>query len=137
MALYAHLFGDAVRTLDRERPAVVQRFHAGFPCLVVNLVEIPLAHICGEKHIHRLALADERGPIGRVRDNPPLVQLERGFENVFLVIRQEVQMLDRTLGDGDIGPDFRSVLPLFSISACARARLAAPWSDCQSSPSAS
>lgn len=70
----------------------------------MDLVEVALVHVGGEEDVDGLALADEGGAVGGVFDDPALVEFEGGFEDGFFIVGQEVEVLDRAFGDGDVGP---------------------------------
>ena len=50
--------------------------------------------VSGEEDVEGLCLTHEGGAVGGVFDQPALVDLKGGFENVFFIIGQEVEMLD-------------------------------------------
>src|SRR5690606_19336535 len=90
--------------LDRARAAVVEALQTLPPRLHVDPVEIYLAHVCREEHVDRLRLADEGRPVSRVLHNPHLVQLKSGLENRFLLLVEEIQMLDGPVVEDDGRP---------------------------------
>ena len=51
-----------------------------------------------------------RRTVGCEFNNPALIKLKRRLEHVFFILGQKIQMLDRTLVDGDGGPSFLFVL---------------------------
>ena len=68
-------------------------------------VQVPLFDITRQEQVQGLRLADVGGAIGGEVDDPALIDLERRLEHVLFVIRQDVEMTDRTLIFKDRTPD--------------------------------
>ena len=91
--------------LDRLRAAVIEAFHALLPGLKMDLVQIALVNIGGEKNIQRLRLAHKGRAVGSKVDKPALVEFEGGLEYRFLVVAQKIQVLDGAFVGRDRRPD--------------------------------
>lgn len=96
--------------LDRFGAAVIKALHALLPGRPVQHVEIPFFDIPGQKDVYGLSLANVRRAVGGELDNPALVELESGLEDVLLGLVEAIEMLNRALSLQDGSPDFIRIL---------------------------
>ena len=75
-------------------------------------MKLALMHVGAQEEVQGLGLANQRRPIGRQFDQPALVELEGGLEQVLFVLGEEVQVLHRAFAEGDRRPDRLGVLTL-------------------------
>src|SRR5471032_1483201 len=103
---------DDVGALDGKRAAVVKALHAALPGHHVDLVQVALMHVARQEDVERLALADVGRAVGRMLDQPALVDLEGGLEDGLLVIVEAVEVPDRALVGHDRRPGILVVAAL-------------------------
>ena len=108
-SLVGHGFGP----LDRFGTAIIKAFYALLPCQQMQLVQVALVHVGRQKQVKRLRLADMWRPVGRMFDQPALVDLEGRAEGRFFGFVQVIKMLDRAFVGRDRRPGLVIVLAFF------------------------
>lgn len=101
------------RALNALAAAVVEGFDAALPCGPVEHVEVPFIDIAGEEDVDGLGLADVFGAVSGEFDHPALIKFKRRFEDVFFVLGQFINMLNRSAVLEDTGPGVVVVEALF------------------------
>ena len=79
----------------------------------MDLVQIALVNVGRQEDVQRLRLADIFRAVAGMFDEPALVHLKGRFEDILLIVGEEVEVLHGALVQGDVRPDLFRVLTLF------------------------
>ena len=75
--------------------------------------QIPFFHVGGDIQVQRCRLVDIRRAVGGQFNQPALIDFEAGFERVFFLGREEIEMLNAATLFKDAVPHIIAILALF------------------------